>query len=170
MVTYSSSIASYTFGLASSGGYTVSGVTDGVDTVTGIERASFTDKKIAIDLDGNAGTTAKILGAVFGASSLSNKTYVGIGLNYLDGGMSYADLMALALNAAGATTNNAVVSLLWTNLFGAAPTTAEAAPYVAMLASGSYTAGTLGVLAADTSFNTTNINLVGLAQTGIEYI
>ena len=30
--------------------------------------------------------------------------------------------------------------------------------------------GDLVVLAADTSFNTTNINLVGLAQTGIEYL
>jgi hypothetical protein len=31
-------------------------------------------------------------------------------------------------------------------------------------------AGALAHLAADSSFNTTNINLVGLAQTGIEYI
>ena len=30
--------------------------------------------------------------------------------------------------------------------------------------------GDLVVLAADTSFNTPNINLVGLAQTGIEYL
>jgi hypothetical protein len=30
--------------------------------------------------------------------------------------------------------------------------------------------GDLVVLAAETSFNKTNINLVGLAQTGIEYI
>ena len=31
-------------------------------------------------------------------------------------------------------------------------------------------AGTLAWLAADTTFNKVNINLVGLAQTGIEYI
>jgi hypothetical protein len=37
-----------------------------------------------------------------------------------------------------------------------------------MLASGTK-AGDLAVLAADTSFNTANINLTGLAQTGIEY-
>jgi hypothetical protein len=30
--------------------------------------------------------------------------------------------------------------------------------------------GDLVVLAADASFNTTNINLVGLTQTGIEYL
>jgi hypothetical protein len=32
------------------------------------------------------------------------------------------------------------------------------------------TAGALTRLAADSSLNTTNINLVGLAQAGIEYI
>lgn len=146
----------------------------GTDTLTNIERVQFADTKIAFDLDGNAGTVAKILGAVFGEGYLSNPmnpTYVGIGLSYLDGAapMSYANLMQLALNAAGATTSNAVVTLLWKNLFGAAPTAAQAAPYVTMLDNGSYTAGTLGVLAADTSFNTTNINLVGLHQTGIHY-
>jgi len=31
------------------------------------------------------------------------------------------------------------------------------------------TPGALAQMAADTSINTTNINLVGLAQTGIEY-
>lgn len=169
---YSGNRASFTVTQTSTG----FAVTDnsgaiGTDTLTNIERLQFSDTNVALDVSGsNAGTTAKILGAVFGAASVSNKTYVGIGLNYLDGGMSYADLMALALNAAGATSSSTVVSLLWTNLFGAAPTDAEAAPYVAMLDSGSYTSGSLGVLAADTSFNTANINLTGLAQTGVEFI
>ena len=43
------------------------------------------------------------------------------------------------------------------------------APYIKMLSEGMRT-GDLVVLAADTSLNTTNINLVGLAQTGIEYL
>lgn len=137
-----------------------------------IERIVFSDTSLALDINGSAGVTAKILGAVFGQGSLSNPfnpTHVGIGLNYLDGGMSYESLMALALNAAGATTNTAVVNLLWTNLFGLAPTADQAAPYVAMLNSGT-TAGALGVMAADTSINTINISLVGLANTGISYV
>lgn len=162
------------FTLAQSGAsfiVTDSAGAEGIDTVSNIERLVFADTRIALDVTGgNAGTTAKILGAVFGAASVSNAAYVGIGLNYLDGGMSNADLMALALNAAGATTSNAVVNLLWTNLFGVAPTVAEADPYVAMLDSGSMSAGVLGMAAADTSFNTANIGLTGLAQTGIEYI
>ena len=54
--------------------------------------------------NGNAGTVAKLLGAVFGQSSISNKAYVGIGLKYLYEGMSYVGLAALALQAAGKST------------------------------------------------------------------
>ncbi len=133
-----------------------------------IERLIFTDKSLAIDISGNAGTVAKVLGAVFGKSSLSNKSYVGIGLSLLDKGMSYSDLAALALNAAGSTTPDQIVTTLWTNVIGSAPGSADKAPFIQMLASGTKV-GDLAVMAADTSFNTTNINLTGLAQTGIEY-
>jgi hypothetical protein len=120
-------------------------------------------------LNGNAGTTAKILGAVFGKESVSNKNYVGIGLHFLDSGWTYDYLAGLALDAAGAKTNDQIVSLLWTNVIGTKPTAADKQPFIALLENG-MTAGALAHLAADTSFNTTNINLVGLAQTGIEYI
>jgi hypothetical protein len=136
---------------------------------TKVERLVFNDKSIAIDLNGNAGTTAKILGAVFGKDSVSNKNYVGIGLHFLDAGWTYDNLAGLALDAAGAKTNDQIVSLLWTNVIGTKPTTADKLPLIALLENG-MTAGALAHLAADTSFNATNINLVGLAQTGIEYI
>lgn len=145
--------------------------THGTDTLTNIQRFQFSDISIAFDINGNAGTAAKILGAVFGAASVQNKEYVGIGLSYLDNGMSYANLMQLALNAAGATTNTAVVNLLFSNLFGTVPTSSQAAPFVAMLDSGAYSAGTFGVVAADYNANNTNhIDLVGLQQTGIQYV
>jgi hypothetical protein len=136
---------------------------------TNVERLIFSDKSIAIDINGNAGTTAKILGAVFGKESVSNKSYVGIGLNLLDAGWTYDNLAGLALDAAGATTKDQIVSLLWTNVIGTKPTAADKQPFIALLENG-MTAGALAHLAADTSFNATNINLVGLAQTGIEYI
>ena len=139
------------------------------DLLTNIERLKFTDKSIAIDLNGNAGTTAKILGAVFGKESVSNKSYVGIGLSFLDAGWTYDNLAELALDAAGARTNDQIVSLLWTNVIGTKPTAADTQPFIALLENG-MSAGALARLAADTSFNTTNINLVGLAQTGIEYM
>ena len=133
-----------------------------------VQRLNFTDKSIAFDTTGNAGTVAKVLGAVFGKASLANKTYVGIGLSLVDKGMSYSDLAALALNAAGSTTPDQIVTTLWTNVIGSAPSTSDKAPFIQMLASGTKV-GDLAVMAADTSLNTTNINITGLAQTGIEY-
>ena len=144
-------------------------ITDGIDTLLNIERIRFSDKSIAIDLNGNAGISAKVIGAVLGKTQVQNSTYVGLGLSYLDKGMSYSDLSALALTAVGATTNDAVVSTLWKNVIGTDATAEIKAPYIKMLTDG-MKVGDLVVLAADTSFNTTNINLVGLAQTGIEYL
>ena len=146
---------------------------EGTDTLISIERLQYTDGNVAIDINGNAGTTAKILGAVFGASSVSNQQYVGIGLSYLDGGMSYQDLMQLALTAklgAGVNDPTQVVNLLYTNVVGVAPDQASLNSFVGLLNSHVYTTASLGVMAADTSLNTTNINLVGLAQTGSEFI
>ena len=143
--------------------------TEGIDTLTNVERIQFIDKSVAFDLEGNAGNTAKIIGAVLGKAALKNPAYVGIGLSYLDKGMSYSDLGALALNAVGATTNDAIVSTLWLNVIGLPASAIDKAPFIKMLADG-MKAGDLVALAADTAFNTSNINLVGLAQTGIEYI
>jgi hypothetical protein len=137
--------------------------------IKNIERILFSDAYLAIDLNGNAGTTAKILGAVFGKESVANKNYVGIGLHFLDSGWTYDNLAGLALDAAGAKTNDQIVSLLWTNVIGTKPTAADKQPFIKLLENG-MTAGALAHLAADTAFNITNINLVGLAQTGIEYI
>jgi len=142
---------------------------EGTDTLRSIERIKFSDTSLAIDLDGNAGITAKILGAVFGKHSVNNKSYVGMGLNYLDAGWSYDNLAAFALDTSGAKTNDQIVNLLWSNVFGIAPTDAQKSPYIKMLKDG-MTAGALAHLAADTSFNAININLIGLAQKGIEYL
>jgi hypothetical protein len=136
---------------------------------TNVERLIFSDKSIAIDINGNAGTTAKLLGAVFGKDSLTNKQYVGIGLSLLDAGMSTTTLASLAVDAANLKTNDQIVSTLWKNVFGTTASNSDKAPYVKLIDDG-MSPGTLSWLAADTTFNKVNINLVGLAQTGIEYI
>ena len=46
--------------------------TDGSDTLTYVERIQFTDKSFAVDLDGNAGNAAKIIGAVLGKAALQD--------------------------------------------------------------------------------------------------
>lgn len=140
----------------------------GTDALPHVERLRFADTHVALDLDGHAGQTAKLLGAVFGVGAVSNPAFVGIGLKLLDGGMSYTDLAAMAVAAAGVSRHADVVGLLWSNLFGQAPTSAQAAPFVAMLDAGT-SIGTLTAMAADTSYNTTQIDLVGLSQRGIDF-
>jgi len=141
------------------------------DTLINIERIKFSNISTALDLDGNAGQAAKILGAVFGKESVSNTEYAGIGLHYLDNGMSYKDLMALALNAAlgnDVADYSIVVKHLYENVLGRKASDTDAAPFITMLNNG-FSIGDLGVMAADTSYNIENINLAGLAETGLEY-
>lgn len=142
---------------------------EGTDSLTDIERLLFSNLSVAFDINGSAGTTAKLLGAVFGKDSLTNKQYVGIGLSLLDAGMSTSTLASLAVDAANLKTNDQIVSTLWKNVFGTTASNSDKAPYIKLLDDG-MTPGTLAWLAADTTFNKVNINLVGLAQTGIEYI
>ena len=141
---------------------------DETDRLFGIERFKFADESLALDLNGNAGITVKLLGAVFGKESIHRKEYVGIGLNLLDSGMAYTDLAELAVNAAGLSTNDKIVSTMWKNVIGTIASSDEKAPFIAMLQDG-MTPGSLAKLAAETSFNLVNIDLVGLIATGIEY-
>jgi hypothetical protein len=147
-------------------------ITAGNDTkqLISVERLQFSDTSIALDLDGNAGTAAKILGAVFGKDSVSNAEYAGIGLDLLDEGMSYEELVELALTASGATTNCDVVDTLYQNLTGLIPSDADAAPYLAWLDEGTYSKGALGVFAAELELNLINIDFVGLQETGLDYL
>ncbi|MDO8271785.1 MAG: Ig-like domain-containing protein [Gammaproteobacteria bacterium] len=144
----------------------------GTDTLSTVERLTFTDQALAFDIDGNAGMAAKLLGAIAGKTAAANKEYVGIALDLLDKGMSPADIATLALNVVlgGKTTSTAVVGLIYQNLTSVAPDTATLNQYAGMLDRGELTSGQLGVLAADVSLNLTNIDIVGLAQTGIGYI
>jgi len=143
-----------------------SGVTD---VLKDIDRISFTDVSTAYDLNSSAGTVAKIIGSVFGKDSLSNKNYVGIGLYFMDAGWTYENLGSLAVQAAGALTNDQIVTLLWSNVIGTQPTDSDKAPYVELLKNG-MPPGQLVRLASDSTFNTLKIDLVGLTQSGIDYL
>ena len=121
-------------------------------------------------MDGAAGDTVKTLAAVFGADALSQHEYVGIGLELFDSGQSLESVCALALNAAGARTNNDIVNILYSNLFGRAPTSSEAQTYIDMLDSGAMTAGSIGAAAANLTADLGIVDLVSLAETGVAYI
>ena len=137
-----------------------------------IERLQFSDISVALDLAGNAGTVAKILGAVFGPAEVANEVYAGIGLYYIDGGMTYESLMQLALDArlGSGADNQAIVDVLYTNVVGVPSGVADRAYFVGLLDSGAFTIPGLGVYAADYFMNLESINLVGLAEQGLEYV
>jgi Ca2+-binding RTX toxin-like protein len=150
----------------------VNGGPEGVDTLLNIERLQFQDLNVALDLDGNAGIVAKILGAVFGPSSIHIKHAVGIGLSLLDTGTTYEQLMQFALDAnlGSGATNGQVVDLLLVNLTGIAPSQATHDHFVALLNNQEYTQTGLAMLAAETGLNQANIGLAGLIVSGLEYL
>jgi hypothetical protein len=148
------------------------------DTVAGtsfdalnIDRIHFSDSKLALDLDGQAGWVAEILGAVFGDSALTNATYVGIGLVLADAGSSFEDLVRYALQARFGPDPDAsvLVQALYTDVVGTAPSSADLSYFVALLDSHAITPVGLGVLAALHPANLDHIDLVGLMQTGLVY-
>jgi hypothetical protein len=142
------------------------------DTLSNIERLKFNDKHIALDLDGNAGKTIKLLGLLLGKDQATNKTYLGIGLKLLDDGMTYEELMQVALDVVlGANpSSSSVLDLLWTNIVGPPTPADDLGQYSALIDNGTYSVAGLAVAAADHNLNTTNIDLIGLSQTGVEYL
>lgn len=149
---------------------TVAAVTgnDGSDTLTNIERLQFSNSKLAIDMAGHAGQTAKILGAVFGAASVNNASAVGVGLGYLDEGTSYADVAELALNLTPATDVASKIDLMLANVKGSVSASDQAA-YMGMIAAGD-SLGQVATLIADSAENAVNINLTGLTETGLLFV
>ena len=171
LVQYAGPRGSYTGGGNGAGGISVRG-SNVNDTLTNVERLAFADSKLALDVGGNAGVAAKILGAVFDAPIIrSDPGAVGLALAKVDSGVSYPDLLTLALDIrlGDARSDEQVVDLLYANIAGVAPTAQQAAPYLAQLYGG-LTQANLGVIAAEMAENAAQIDLVGLAGTGLTYI
>lgn len=141
------------------------------DTLVNVERLSFNDTRVALDLDGNAGSTAKLLGAFLGSAGIANTSFVGIGLQYLDEGGTYEELMGLAISAVfGATPNSrTVISTFYKNLTGQDAPADVISSYASLLDDGDLSVLSLSLQVADNEFNLSNIDLVGLSLTGLEY-
>jgi len=160
----------------SGAGTAVSGP-DGADTLSNIERLQFSDQNLAFDLGSNeaAGNTVRIIGAAFDANNI-NPTFVGIGLDLFDAGMSMLEVCQLALGTnlflslAGSTSNEAFVNTVYKNVVGVLPSDAVRDSFVGLLvgSGGTMTQAKLLVLAANA--NGSNINLVGLQETGVEFV
>lgn len=149
---------------------------EGSDTLTNIERLWFSDTRLAFDMDGAAGATALLLGALTGSASLQSKETVGVVLGVADGGLNLAGLSALAIDSglvaslAGGSDNASLARLLWRNVVGSEATAENVAQITGLITSGAYTQTTLLTAVAELSLNKTNVNLVGLAETGLGYL
>jgi serralysin len=145
---------------------------DGSDSVQQLERLKFADVNLALDLDGLAGSTARLMGVVLGNGALANREWVGVGLQLADGGASASALSTLALQVALGFTysNDQVVNLLYSNLFHAAPDASTRAALTGLLNSGVYTPASLVQVAASSDLNAGNIGLVGMQSHGLEYV
>lgn len=149
----------------------------GLDRVTAIERLHFRDERLALDVDGAAGTVARIITTVFGVRDFEasqSKRYMGIGLDYLErlkfSPEALADLAVQARLGAEYRDPATVVDLLFSNLFDRSPSMNEAQPYVSGLQSGAYSVGSLALMASQTPLAADRIDLVGLAETGIGFV
>ena len=142
--------------------------TEGTSELRRVERVQFSDGGLALDLDGQAGQVARLLGAVFGADAVADQRLAGTGLSLLAQGMSYEALAAAAVSFAGKATHADIVDLLWNNIAGTAIPAAERAYWVGLL-DGGLSVGAFTAMVADTSLNAANIDLTGLASSGLAY-
>ncbi len=146
---------------------------DGIDTLQQIERVRFADHSVALDLNGAAGTAARLISTLLGSDALKNKGLVGAVIKAVDeSGATPQQLAELALAAVAgpSATPQQVVALLYANLFGTAADAATVQNLAGLLQSGSYTGASLTWAVASSDLTASKINLVGLSQVGLEYI
>lgn len=175
---YTANRAGFTFSKTSTG-WTVTGGTEGNDTLSAIERLQFADTKIALDLGITeaAGQAAQILGAAFGTAALANTGIMGVALGLFDSGMTFDEVCRLAVGThlfqslAGSSSNADVVGFVYSNVVGTAPAPAARDELVSYLqgSGGTYTQAEFLAWAATTELNNQHVNLVGLQNSGIAY-
>jgi len=151
---------------------------EGADELADVERLHFTDRKIALDLSPGeaAGNSVRLIGAAFDTAYIPQLAGVGIAL--FDAGQSMSQVAQLAIDTAlfqsltGTRSNIDFVNTVFRNVVGRLPTATERDGLVGMLqgSGGSLTQADLLVIAANHPMNETNIGLVGLQQTGVDFV
>ena len=141
---------------------------EGTDTLASIERLQFSDKKIAIDLEttGHAGQAMEFIGAL--ASSLLNDAWVrGTIISLFDQGYTMESIsqLALTLKLLPTDSNADLANAVYHNVLGGAAsqeTTNGLVAYIESYGQAKFLATVAGMHI--------NVDLVGLQQTGVEYL
>lgn len=157
-------------------GLTVASTPDGTDSLEGIERIVFADRKLAFDLDGNAGAAALFIGAVVGRQAVAVPGTVTAVLGLLDSGVGLTGLCDLVVSSgllatlAGGSGNAAVARHLLGNVLGAAPAPDLVSGVSALLDLGLFTQASLLMAATNLDANRAGVGFVGLTTAGLEYL
>ena len=173
--------ADYTVVNAGGAGWTVRDrVTgrDGQDTVLATERLVFSDRVLALDLQlgDAAGRAALLLGVAVGPQAVLNRPLVGAIVQYFDSGATLlqgAELLVssgIMAQLAGGADHPAFVRHLFRNVVGALPSEQTTQELVRYLDAGVYTQASMFTALAELPLNQSHIGLVGLQQTGLEYV
>ena len=148
---------------------------DDTDYLINIERLQFSNTKVALDMTGNAGEAARLIGTLLGPSYVKDKALAGVVIGLLDQNYSTQTIATLGLGTstyiglAGSSSNEDFVKHVFKNVIGRPPVEAELQTYVGMLSAGTSQAA-LAVMAADTEFTAEKIGLTGLVLNGWEFI
>ena len=148
---------------------------DDTDYLANIERLQFSNAKVALDMTGNAGDAARLIGALLGPSYVKDKALAGVVIGLLDQNYSTQTIATLGLGTstyiglAGSSSNEDFVKHVFKNVIGRPPVEAELQTYVGMLSAGTSQAA-LAVMAAETEFTAEKIGLTGLVLNGWEFI
>ena len=130
---------------------------DDTDYLANIERLQFSNGKVALDMTGNAGDAARLIGALLGPSYVKDKALAGVVIGLLDQNYSTQTIATLGLGTstyiglAGSSSNEDFVKHVFKNVIGRPPVEAELQTYVGMLSAGTSQAA-LAVMAAQTEF------------------
>lgn len=150
---------------------------DGTDNLVNIERLEFANKGLALDMGATeaGGKAALLLGVVLGANSLKNPAMVKAALDLIDNGSSIMNVSTMLVNAgittslAGGSDNHHFAQWIYHNVIGSYPDANTTTAIENLLSSGAYSQASLLAAVAELPVNQTNVDLVGLYQTGMVY-
>ena len=166
-VVYSSSGAGVSFQKASDGTISLT-LGSKTDTLTGIERVSFSDKAYAFDLDGSAGKAAKAIIAAFGKNAVSE--YLGIAAGMTDKGATIESLAKIVVdNNLVPSDHTQFVNTVFENVVGRKPNALELINFKGMLDRGEATTTSLLSLAANVPLVEGRMVEIAVAGVALEY-
>ncbi len=181
---YTGNFADYTLAVGEAGAATVitdnrvALLNDGTDTLRNIERLQFADEKVALDLAPTqaGGKAVLAMALLFGAGFVNDKAWAGRFIAYFDSGAPLslaASLLAdggIVAAFAGGSDNATIVSYVYNNVYGAAPSADTLAQLIKPLEQHTTTLAQWLADMAVSDANQAHVHLAGYAQSGLEYI